>query len=302
MPGRVFSSGSYRFGFNGMEKNEEIADGNYDFGARMYDGRIGRWWSVDPLAAKYTSMSPYTGIGNNPIIFIDVDGRYLDLSNLSESERKQYDAKIELLSANKLFKTYYNHLINSETTYIIKNGEGAGGSGSFNPKTNEVHFIFDAFIMSQELFHAYQIDLGIYSGKDRSVIETEGDIISASIAVSIGEIAMGTEEWDQGIVYDFTDNSLVFDERVFSESFDDKFTKAVDARIEHYKTRSEDIGIDAPKTYVQKNSGVGALALKRVVQDTLLKEREKTTTNISTMQVNKINSEGKAETQRVEGN
>ncbi|AFC23399.1 RHS repeat domain-containing protein [Saprospira grandis] len=76
MPGRKFVSGEgYRFGFNGKEGNPEIADGNLDFGARNYDGRIGRWWSVDPLQSKYPGMSPYNGIGNNPIIYVDPDGK-----------------------------------------------------------------------------------------------------------------------------------------------------------------------------------------------------------------------------------
>jgi outer membrane protein W len=34
-----------------------------------------RWLSPDPLAAKYPEMSPYVGIGNNPIIFVDLDGK-----------------------------------------------------------------------------------------------------------------------------------------------------------------------------------------------------------------------------------
>jgi hypothetical protein len=38
-----------------------------------------RWLSPDPLAAKYPEMSPYVGMGNNPIIFVDPDGRYIFL-------------------------------------------------------------------------------------------------------------------------------------------------------------------------------------------------------------------------------
>ena len=59
-----------------MEKDNELkGEGNsYDFGARIYDSRVGRWMSIDPLAAKYTSFSPYVGMGNNPIILVDKDG------------------------------------------------------------------------------------------------------------------------------------------------------------------------------------------------------------------------------------
>ena len=51
-PGRHGNSGEYRYGFNGMEKDDEIeGEGNsYDFGARTYDPRIGRFKRIDPFA------------------------------------------------------------------------------------------------------------------------------------------------------------------------------------------------------------------------------------------------------------
>lgn len=68
---------SYRHGFNGMEQDNEVkGDGNsLDFGARIYDSRLGRWMSTDPLQKKYPNYSPYVGVGNNPIVFVDPDGR-----------------------------------------------------------------------------------------------------------------------------------------------------------------------------------------------------------------------------------
>ncbi len=76
MPGRSYSSTAYKYGFNGKEKDDEVkGSGNtMDFGARMYDSRLGRWFAVDPKAAQYTSYSPYHAMYDNPIIVKDNDG------------------------------------------------------------------------------------------------------------------------------------------------------------------------------------------------------------------------------------
>jgi RHS repeat-associated protein len=77
MPGRIYSRGDYRFGFNGKEKDDEVSgSGNqYDYGFRIYNPRIGRFLSVDPLFKSYPWYSPYQFAGNNPIRFIDLDGK-----------------------------------------------------------------------------------------------------------------------------------------------------------------------------------------------------------------------------------
>lgn len=45
-----------------------------DYGARFYDPAIARWTTVDPLAEKYLSISPYVYVANNPLSNIDPDG------------------------------------------------------------------------------------------------------------------------------------------------------------------------------------------------------------------------------------
>ncbi len=79
-----FSSGSYRYGFNGMEKDDDLAGGkkgmSYDFGARLYNPGLGRWLAVDPLATKYPNLSPYNFVANNPTMFIDPDGKVIKLA------------------------------------------------------------------------------------------------------------------------------------------------------------------------------------------------------------------------------
>ena len=73
----------YRFGFNGHEKDDEVKGlGNsLDFGARIYDSRLGRWLSTDPLASKYPFASPYNFVLNNPITSIDPDGKLVVFVN-----------------------------------------------------------------------------------------------------------------------------------------------------------------------------------------------------------------------------
>jgi RHS repeat-associated protein len=83
MPGRNFNGNGYRYGFNGKELDNEIkGNGNsLDFGARIYDPRLGRFLSVDPLYKEYPNISPYAYVANSPIIFVDHDGRHIRDAN-----------------------------------------------------------------------------------------------------------------------------------------------------------------------------------------------------------------------------
>ena len=59
-----------------MEKDDELkGEGNsMDFGNRIYDPRIGRFFSTDLLEKKYPMFSPYSAFANNPIFYVDKDG------------------------------------------------------------------------------------------------------------------------------------------------------------------------------------------------------------------------------------
>jgi len=69
MPGRTFNPTDYRYGFDGMEKDDEIkGSGNiYTTHFRGYDARLGRWFSTDPEEKAQPYQSPYCAMDNNPI-------------------------------------------------------------------------------------------------------------------------------------------------------------------------------------------------------------------------------------------
>jgi RHS repeat-associated protein len=60
--------------YNGKELDQMHGLNLYDYSARYYEPAIGRFTTVDPLAEKYYSISPYAYCNNNPLKFIDPTG------------------------------------------------------------------------------------------------------------------------------------------------------------------------------------------------------------------------------------
>jgi RHS repeat-associated protein len=104
MPGRSFSSGSYRYGFNGKESDDEVSgSGNqYDYGFRIYNPRIGKFLSVDPLTGSYPWYTPYQFAGNMPIWAVDIDGLEPDPAIIPGKG----EAIIEALNSDKVKSSF----------------------------------------------------------------------------------------------------------------------------------------------------------------------------------------------------
>jgi len=82
--------------FNAKEFDEET--GMYYYGARYYEPRLSLWMSVDPLQEKYPNISTYCYAANNPIKFIDSDGRkLLFASGTTEAFKQKFRAAIMYL-------------------------------------------------------------------------------------------------------------------------------------------------------------------------------------------------------------
>ena len=93
----------------------------YEF--RQYDARIGRFWSVDPLAGKFPWNSPYAFAENTPVGFIEMEGLEKLLA-ISMGEDVKY-RPLFLKSHNQEVETYnIKNTVNAMgvlTDILIKN-------------------------------------------------------------------------------------------------------------------------------------------------------------------------------------
>jgi RHS repeat-associated protein len=129
MPGRKYSSANgYRYGFNGKENDKDVAgDGNqYDYGFRIYNPRIGKFLSVDPLTSSYPWYTPYQFAGNKPSIAIDLDGlEEFVKTNWYDVNGKVYKTTIEVLEngpkqTSAFVRTINNHVNKDGTITTVK--------------------------------------------------------------------------------------------------------------------------------------------------------------------------------------
>ncbi len=135
---RNYSSPSYRYGFQGQEKDDEIKGNgnslNYTF--RMHDPRVGRFFAVDPLTAKYPHYTPYSFSGNKVIAFAELEGleetimiymgndKYKSISKSQFTASKWFEIKNSFqYQAISLFKNG-QAVVYGKEKYFVKNEEG----------------------------------------------------------------------------------------------------------------------------------------------------------------------------------
>ena len=173
--GNTYAQTTNRFKYNGKE---EQTTGNLqylDYGARMYDSKIARWFVQDPLSEKYYAQSQYNYCVNNPVMFVDPDGKDVNLSYMT--------AKNHIEALDKLLQT-------SEGYEFIGRYMKKGQTLSVNG--NDYHFDIDGdrakdilYFMSQDLgryiigknvtFHRYRNEnMSLSTSKDMDKITSFG--------------------------------------------------------------------------------------------------------------------------------
>ena len=130
--GRNGSVESYRYGYQGSEKDDEIkGQGNYyTTFFRGLDPRLGKWLSVDPKASSLSWQSPYCSMDNNPVWFNDVLGDIFKIGkgdNRAKKDIKQLAGKnkkyinINTKTGDVEFSKRYTKLSSSEKRTLESN-------------------------------------------------------------------------------------------------------------------------------------------------------------------------------------
>lgn len=120
MDGRF--GGQYRYTFNGQETESEIEDA-YFYKYRLYDPRLGRFVSTDPLEPIYAYNSPYAFCENSTIAFVELegleryysaDGRYIGSYGGSENSEQiriteyTFEQGVEIMNSNPEYQNDFN--------------------------------------------------------------------------------------------------------------------------------------------------------------------------------------------------
>jgi len=149
--------------FNAKELDSET--GLYYYGARYYDPNVSLWLGVDPVAEEYSGISPYAFCQNNPLIYIDPDGKRIILSGTVEQKnvilqhlqkisdlRLSYDQETGSVSASRYVSATHdkvkgtaliNRLIGSAETTEISVSENRGNSASPPAHGRNARVFFD---------------------------------------------------------------------------------------------------------------------------------------------------------------
>ena len=141
--------------YNGKELDRMHGLDTYDYGARQYNPVTARWDRVDPLCEKYYAISPYAYCMNNPVMFLDPDGRTVEADSLSqmniintvtpeEAEYIQFDENgvINVDLINKCSSTSENFLslkqlaLSENNYYVFKVADKDHKGEAFYDNTN----------------------------------------------------------------------------------------------------------------------------------------------------------------------
>jgi RHS repeat-associated protein len=161
-----------KYAYNGKEKQTDFDLNWSDYGARQYDPQCGCFRSVDPLAEKMASWSPYNYVFNNPIRLIDPDGN-APLDRILINAEGQVTGREVAAGKHRLFLSVEGQR-EEITSMIVTNSDSQETLA--NAQIGDVLF-GDKYSSSTNETSASSVSIGLGGGR--------GAIIAAAVAVGV---------------------------------------------------------------------------------------------------------------------
>jgi RHS repeat-associated protein len=183
-----------KFKYNGKEEqSKEFSDGSgldwLDYGARMYDGQVGRFLAFDPLADKFKNSSPYTYVLNNPLYYVERNG---------EEPNKSQAATWGQIKA--ILTSYFKDPTN-RSLEKLKYTEGAtGGGGQVGPFGGEkgARYIYTTERGWIDLGHFFQVAAGLENQIGSGFIKEEIKGNASLLGILASQLWDKTKEVENG--------------------------------------------------------------------------------------------------------
>ena len=186
LDGRTISMDSYRYGFQNQEKDDEIkGSGNsMNFEFRMHDPRVGRFFAIDPLAAKYPYYSTYAFSGNRVIDAFELEGKE---PRIIHYKRVNRDGSITELSSSRASNDNQKGCptcAQENYDFYFFKPLGAKGYKTYSEKTERGH-AGDAMKKMREDNSAFFTALEIYEKLDMAQkVQTVVDVVGVAASVA----------------------------------------------------------------------------------------------------------------------
>ncbi|WP_343664790.1 DUF6443 domain-containing protein [Chryseobacterium mucoviscidosis] len=176
---------SYNYQYSGKELQKET--GWSDFGARMYMSDIARWGVIDPLAETTTRVNPYNYALNNPVMFIDPDGRKAFAPEPVEDNIPRGGlADYYLRGGNGSYASYNEFLGNGMPFFYKGSGSDGGGGGENGVNADNSDDVVSAYYEALAFLGVKQNSGEYFKGIDFKQFTNPNDIIILFDTESVG--------------------------------------------------------------------------------------------------------------------
>lgn len=193
-------------------QHQRDTETGFDYrGARFYDSDVARFLSVDPLATKYPNTSSYVYVGDNPIVFIDPDGREIKAAkSLKGMKLRVFNS---LLKSNEQYKKLLKRYDNNRLDYVVGTNEQKGTPDYAQTKPEEFE---TARSPSRKIYALYKGEVSTNFVKENTTNLTEIGIAATLIHEAVHANILAEYKFED---VSSSDHHKPFSEKLFNATY-----------------------------------------------------------------------------------